>query len=347
MRKSFVLCLFLALMLVACGGNEKNSVRDGGWTFAPPVGVALDTVLIDTMDFENSFIHYERGDDCYYMVADGGFMWTSCDLHSWIGPYDILEPDTMSWIGAAPVITSPEIHKFGGKYYYMATFERPDVMVPGEDGKLFARRSCVALVADDIRGPYRTIDNKSNLLVEREMAAHPTFGIDYLNASYMIYTHQGEQNGDGTVQIVRFSENLGRRVGEAYVMFSAADNPWSARMCDGERSFSPLMEAPFLFVTDEKEMGILFTSYINGEKAIGVAYTQTGEYGYDGPWTVEPEPLLKGNVGGASIFTDFDGTRVLVVEKDTVIGGVVKSVPQLFKLDMQFDKLKIEGHYKF
>ena len=150
-------------MLVACGGNEKNSVRDGGWTFAPPVGVALDTVLIDTMDFENSFIHYERGDDCYYMVADGGFMWTSCDLHSWIGPYDILEPDTMSWIGAAPVITSPEIHKFGGKYYYMATFERPDVMVPGADGKLFARRSCVALVADDIRGPYRTIDNKSNL----------------------------------------------------------------------------------------------------------------------------------------------------------------------------------------
>ena len=101
-----------------------------------------------------------------------------------------------------------------------------------------------------------------------------------------------------------------------------------------------LAESPFV-------MGILFTSYIGGEKAIGVAYTQTGEYGYNGPWIVEPEPLLTGNVGSASIFRDYDGTMVLAVSKDTVIDGVVKSVPQLYKLDMQFDKLKIEGHYKF
>jgi hypothetical protein len=46
-------------------------------------------------------------------------------------------------------------------------------------------------------------------------------------------------------------------------------------------------------------MGILFTSYIGDEKAIGVAYTMTGEYGYNGPWVVEPRPLLTGNVGSA------------------------------------------------
>ena len=42
-----------------------------------------------------------------------------------------------------------------------------------------------------------------------------------------------------------------------------------------------------------------------------------------------------------------DGTKVLVVGKDTIVDGVAKSVPQLFKLDMQFDRLKIEGHYTF
>lgn len=347
MRKSFVIYLFWAFMLVACGGNEKSAVQSDGWAFAPPAGVALDTISMDDMELGNPFIRYERGDDCYYMVGDGGYMWVSGDLRSWVGPYDVLDQDTASWIGVAPVITSPEIHKFGGKFYYMATFERPDVVVPDADGRPFARRSCVALVADDIRGPYRTIDSNSSLLVESEMAAHPTFGIDYLNASYMIYTHQGEQNGDGTVQIIRFSDDLGRRVGEAYIMFSAAKNVWSGSVVDGERRFSPVMEAPFLFITDEKEMGILFTSYIGDEKAIGVAYTKTGEYGYNGPWVVEPQPLLTGNVGSASIFTDYDGTKVLVVGKETVVDGVVKCVPQLFKLDMQFDKLKIEGHYKF
>lgn len=347
MRKSYVISLFAAFMLVACGDNDKGAVQGDAWTFAPPAGVVLDTVSMDDMEMSNPFIRYEREDDCYYMVGDGGYMWVSGDLRSWVGPYDVLDQDTASWIGAEPVITSPEIHKFGGKYYYMATFERPDVMVPDADGRPFARRSCVALVADDIRGSYRTIDSKSSLLVESEMAAHPTFGVDHLGASYMIYTHQGEQNGNGTVQIVRFSDDLGRRVGEAYIMFSAVKNLWSGSVVDGERRFSPVMEAPFLFITDEKEMGILFTSYIGDEKAIGVAYTQTGEYGYNGPWVVEPQPLLTGNVGSASIFTDYDGTKVLVVGKDTVDGGVRKCVPQLFKLDMQFDKLKIEGHYKF
>ncbi len=347
MRKSFVISLFTAFMLVACGGNDKGAVRGDAWTFAPPAGVMLDTVSMDDMEMNNPYIRYEREDDCYYMVGDGGYMWVSGDLRTWVGPYDVLCQDTASWIGAEPVITSPEIHKFAGKYYYMATFERPDVMAVDADGRPFARRSCVALVADDIRGPYRTIDSKSSLLVESEMAAHPTFGIDYLNASYMIYTHQGEQNGNGTVQIVRFSDDLGRRVGDAYIMFSAVKNLWSGSVVDGERRFSPVMEAPFLFITDEKEMGILFTSYIGDEKAIGVAYTQTGEYGYNGPWVVESQPLLTGNVGSASIFTDYDGTKVLVVGKETVDGGVRKCRPQLFKLDMQFDKLKIEGHYKF
>ena len=347
MRKSFVISLFAAFMLVACGGNDKGAVQGDAWTFAPPAGAVLDTVSMDDMEVNNPYIRYEREDDCYYMVGDGGYMWVSGDLRTWVGPYDVLCQDTASWIGAEPVITSPEIHKFGGKYYYMATFERPDVMVPDADGRPFARRSCVALVADDIRGPYRTIDCGSSLLVASEMAAHPTFGVDHLGASYMIYTHQGEQNGDGTVQIIRFSDDLGRRVGEAYIMFSAVKNLWSGSVVDGERRFSPVMEAPFLFITDEKEMGILFTSYIDGEKAVGVAYTQTGEYGYNGPWVVEPQPLLVGGVGSASIFTDYDGTKVLVVGKDTVDGGVRKCRPQLFKLDMQFDKLKIEGHYKF
>ena len=347
MKKAFVTYFFLLLVLVAYGNEKRGAVMDAGLTTVASSVFVPDTVLIDTMDIKNPFICYERGEDCYYMVGDGGSMWMSKDLHLWTGPYDVLQQDTTSWIGASPVITSPEIHRYNGKYFYMATFERPDVMAYDVDGKPFVRRSCVALVADDIRGPYKTIDRGSKLLVENEMAAHPTFCVDPMGVSYMIYTHQGEQNGDGTVQIVRFSKDMGCRVGEAFIMFSAAKNPWSGEVVDSVRRFSPIMEAPFLFFTDDDGMGILFTSYIGGEKAIGVAYTMTGEYGYNGPWVVEPQPLLTGNVGSASIFRDYDGTMVLAVCRDIVVDGVVKSVPQLYKLDMQFDKLKIEGHYKF
>ena len=346
MKKSFVTYILGLLMLVACG-DKKGGAQDSCTVAAPSSAFVPDTVLVDTMDVKNPFVCYERGDDCYYMVGDGGCVWMSKDMHLWTGPYDVLEQDTASWIGASPVITSPEIHRFNGKYYYMATVERPDAVIAGADGRPFAHRSCVTLVADDILGPYRTIDPDSKLLDESEMAAHPTFGVDPLGTSYMIYTNQGETNGNGAVQIIRFSKDLSSRVGEPYVMFSAAENPWSGKVVDGVKHFSSIMEAPFLFFTGQGGMGILFTSCVGGEKALGVAYTETGEYGYNGPWVVEPQPLLAGGVGSASVFRDYDGTMVLAVSKDTVIDDVSKSVPQFYKLDMQFDKLKIEGHYKF
>lgn len=345
MKKTIVISLFVALLLVACG-DKKGGVQGSGWIFAPPEGVVLDTVSIDTMDVRNPFIRYEYRENLYYMVADGGCMWVSSDLREWVGPYKVLCQDPTSWIGISPVVTSPEIHKINGRYYYMATFESPGVEALDADGKPFARRSCVALVADSVCGPYTTIDNRSDLLVTTEMAAHPTHGVDHLGVSYMIYTHQGEQNGNGTVQIVRFSKDFGKRVGEAYIMFSASENGWSGTENGVGRAFSPIMDAPFLFMTDGGEMGILFTTYVGDEKAIGVAYTATGIYGYNGPWTIEPQPLLEG-VGNAMLFDDYDGTKVMVVNKDTIVNGETRSVARFYKLDMQFEKIKIEGHYKF
>ena len=54
-KKVFVTYVFLSLMLVACGGR-KECVQSDDWTFAPPAGVALDTIAIDTMDLKNPFI---------------------------------------------------------------------------------------------------------------------------------------------------------------------------------------------------------------------------------------------------------------------------------------------------
>lgn len=361
MKKVAASLFFFVLLLVSCGkGGELNSAAESAWQFAPPAGVALDTVSIDTMNVKNPFIMYEKSSDYYYMVADGGYMWLSRNLREWSGPYDVLEQDTTLWIGAQPVITSPEIHCHGGKYYYMATFERADVCVATVDGSRPVRRSCVALVADDIRGPYRTIDSKSLLLAPEEVAAHPTFSADgIMGATYMVYSREDEQDGNGTVQIIMFTDDLGRRIGEPYIMFTASQNSWSraavndrksVAMTDatnGDRGFSPVVEAPCLVMTDTGEMGILFTTRIGDEKVIGAAYSETGAYGYNGPWVIEPQPLMTGNVTIASVFTDFDGTKVMVVGKDTVVDGAEKCIPQLLKLDMQFDKLKIEGYYKF
>ena len=67
----------------------------------------------------------------------------------------------------------------------------------------------------------------------------------------------------------------------------------------------------------------------------------------NGPWVAEPQPLMRGNVGGASLFNDYDGTLVMVLHKDTVIAGSNIKVPQFVKMDSQFEKLKNRGYYNF
>lgn len=323
---TYVCAVFL---LVACGvGNKKGAAT---WEMQPVFGIC-DTVSIDTMDIVNPFITYDNKSDMYYMTGDNGYVWKSEELHSWVGPYNVLSQDTTSWIGAEPAITSPEIRKFADRYYYMASFEAA------------GHRSCATLVADSIVGPYRTIDRKSFLLDEKEMAAHPTFCSDEYGNGYMIYNHLAEQNGDGTVQIVLYNDNFGRRIGEAYVMFTASQIPWSCRTLNGKREFSPVLESPYLFYSGDNGLGILFTAYAGDKKAIGVAYSESGTL--NGPWIVENEPLLKG-YNSVSLFKDYDGTLVMVAAKDTMVNGGWKSVPELIKTDSQFEKLQIKGYYKF
>lgn len=336
--------------MLSCGGEKKaespapaevQSVVDEVYVPTTPDGKPAVQCCIDTMDIKNPYIYYDKPTDSYYMTGDGGHIWVSKGLKVWEGPYVALAQDAASWVGASPVVTAPEIHKYNNRYYYMASFAREGLFVEGTDGQPFVRQSCTTLVADNITGPYKTVDSNANLLDEREMASHPTFCTDELGVGYMIYDHLAKQNGDGTVQIVRLTEDLGRRMGEAYVMFTASQNSWSKNV---KGTFSQEMEAPYLFLTDTGCMGILFTTMMGTEPAVGVAYSSTGTL--NGPWEIESEPLLKG-VASSSIFKDYDGTPVMVVQKDTIIGGKDISVPRLLKLETQFDKLQIKGYYKF
>lgn len=47
------------------------------------------------------------------------------------------------------------------------------------------------------------------------------------------------------------------------------------------------------------------------------------------------------------LFRDYDGTAVMVMHKDTIVNGDERQVPQFVKTDLQYDKLKLKGHYKF
>lgn len=343
----------VAVVTVSCSSGNGTEQKDNAqqskaveWRLTTPNGSPERTVAIDTMDLRNPFVRFDRMSNSYYMVGDGGSMWSSKDLRVWKGPYNVLDIDTAVWYSRALSVVAPEIHKHNDKYYYLASFGRNGELVADIDGNSITNRSCVALVADDITGPYRVIDKESELLDPAEVATHPTFFTDELNAGYMVYTHAGEQTGDGSFKIIRFTDDNGRRMGEAFEMFKASEIGWEQQR--GKVQSFQTVEAPYLFVTDEGGGGMLFTACKDEDSVIGVAYTTNG-FGHwlNGPWVAEPEPLVNGNVGGASLFTDYDGTLVMVFHKDTVLDGKNLSIPQFMKVESQFEKLETKGYYNF
>lgn len=333
MKRSAVTYLLALLVLFSCGkqGNGQPDAADvTEWELVTPDGLPARNVDVDTMELPNPFVVYDRKSNMYYMTGDGGYMWTSRNLRMWNGPYVVIKSDSSAWLGTEYAVTAPEIHKYNDRYYYMASFEDA-----GGD-----RRLCAVLVADRLTGPYVPVNKEGMLLADEEVAGHPTFCVDELNAGYMIYSDSKEPGGE--LKIIRFADSLEKRMGEAYAMFSGADNALDA--VKGEKP----VEAPFLFVTDTGMPGLLFTAYDGDESVVAVAYT-INEMGHwlNGPWIAEPQPLLRGNVGGASLFTDYDGTLVMALHKDTVISGKNMRVPRFVKMDSQFDKLKKIGYYYF
>lgn len=334
LKRNIFPCVFMLLLILSCGGRSGSGEHPASadeWVLSTPDGSPARTVSIDTMGMANPFVMYVRKANMYYMVGDGGNMWTSNDLRLWNGPYNVLDVNDSVWYSKGCAISAPEIHEYNGGYVYVASFVK-------EDNSGVVRRSCEVLVSDNITGPYVPANKNAALMGNDEIAGHPTFCRDELDAGYMIYS----DSGSGELKIIRLTDNLEKRMGEPFAMFSAADNSLDIAKGNG------LVEAPFLFITDTGDAGMLFTAYDGDESVVAVAYTTYGMgHWLNGPWVAEPQPLMRGNVGGASLFNDYDGTLVMALHKDTVIAGKNKKVPQFVKMDSQFEKLKKIGYYNF
>lgn len=347
MRRGFFvyqIIFFVATVLLLSCGNNRNA-KD--WELCTSDGLPVRVLSLDSMDIKNPFIYLDRDALTYYMTGDGGELWISNNLRAWKGPYNALQLDKDTWMGVEPIITAPEIHKYNGKYYYVATFSRPDVVIDNVRGKDIVRESCQLLIADSVCGPYKPLQADAPLLKADRACSGGTFITDEYNTGFLIFNHNWEQGFEGTTEIIMMTENLSEQIGEPYIMFSASQNNWSIGEDSlGQKSWSPVMEGPFLFDTEGMELGILFATEIEGKSALGVAYSEKN-HGLNGPWHIEPAPMLTGGYGQAMLFKDFDGTLVMVLHKECVVGGKTKYIPQLIEMDQQFDKLKIKGKYNY
>lgn len=311
-----------ALTLAACGGASK----------APADTEA--TVPTDSIILSDPCVLADSATMTYYMTGTHGKLWKSKNLANWSGPYDVVQTDSASWMGADPEIWAAELHKYGDKYYYFATFTNNAIEV----AEGLPRRASHVLVSDSPEGPYRPVGTDDYLPAD-VLTLDGTFWQDADGKPYMVFCEEWLCNDNGTVEKIELKPDLSGSVGERKVLFRASDSPWSREERNDTITFNRVTDGPWLFRTATGRLGMLWTSWVLHDYTMGVAYSESGTL--DGPWIQEPEPLTPPNFGHGMIFTDFDGRTILSLHSHSDVNGRYVRRPTFWEVDLSGDKLKL------
>ena len=284
------------------------------------------------------FIYADADTKLYYMVGTTGVfgkMWVSKDLKMWAGPYDYFRLNEGSWLKTSSKIWAPEIHKYRNKYYCFATFTNYNFTHIGKNGKHLPRRNTHILISDNPSGPFVEFTTQ-NYTSPDKCTIDGTLWVDQQGVPYMVYCYEWIQAEDGRIEAVKLGKKLNKSKGGEFILFKASNGKWNNNV---------ITDGPFLFRTKTGKLGMLWSTFSNGNYVQGIAYAENGNL--FGPWIQESEPLTPNDFGHGMIFTSFDGKLLLVCHGwhyDNK-GNKGNRYPVFFELDDSYDKLKLIGRY--
>lgn len=254
-------------------------------------GIHIRDPFVLPVEAEHQYYLYgTRGPEAWTSAAHGTDYYTSRDLQHWDGPFPAFQPPAGFW--ADRNFWAPEVHAYRGRYYMFITFKAEGV-----------RRGTQILVADSPRGPFLPISDGPATPRDWE-CLDGTFFVDDENQPWMIFCHEWVQVGDGEICAVRLSDDLKMPVGQPVLLFRASEAPWAEEINSKNRR-GYVTDGPTLYRMTNGDLLMLWSSFRNGEYAVGVARSESG--GVLGPWQQIPEPLYDADGGHCMVFRTFDG----------------------------------------
>lgn len=227
------------------------------------------------------------GFDCYQ----------SDDLITWEGPLRAFRPDADFW--ADSNFWAPEVHAYQGRWFMFATFKSAD-----------RTRGTQVLVSEHPEGPY--LPHSDGPLTPSEWEClDGTLHVDDEGQPWMIFCHEWVQIGDGTICAIKLTTDLRRADGEPLVLFNASDAPWVHSVHSKRHGTGFVTDGPYVHVTREGALNLLWASFRNGRYSQGLAFSPTGAV--EGPWQQADAPLYDADGGHGMIFSTFDGELKLAL----------------------------------
>lgn len=274
----------------------------------------------------------------YYLVASarGAAVraYTSKDLVNWEGPHIVYRTPEAMWGTNVHIrsIWAPEIHAYKGKYYLFVTFDSTHrLSEQWRDWLPRVRRGTQVLVSESPLGPYEAFNNDPTLPSDM-MTLDGTLWIED-GTPYMVFCHEWVQIVNGTVEMVRLTEDLSATVGEPTRLFRGSDAPWN-RISPEHGCF--VTDGPWLYRSKSGKLFMPWSSFSHTGYTVGVAVSASGKLG--GPWTQNPEPLYTEDGGHSMFFKRFDGQLMMALHSPN--GGPDTRI-HLFEIEDTGDTLRV------
>jgi arabinan endo-1,5-alpha-L-arabinosidase len=257
-----------------------------------------DPFILSTGD--RYYLYGTRG-PTVWTEADGFDCYTSDDLASWSGPFEIFRKSDDFW--ADRCYWAPECYFYDGAYYLLATFG-------SADGRLGVQ----ILSADSPLGPFG-LHSDGPVTPWDQQCLDGTLYLDEGGTPQLVFSRSFRQAGEGHMCVVKLAPDLRTAVGEAGVLFQAVDAPW-ARPFPFAKEFGIagdvyLSDGPFVYKTQSGQLLLLWSSFGSSGYSVGIARSATGDI--LGPWTHEARPLVDGEGGHGMVFESKEGKRLLAI----------------------------------
>ncbi len=244
-------------------------------------------------------------------VRGGVEVFRSPDLKHWEGPQLVMRvPDGNALTGT---VWAPEVHEYNGAYYLFATINSDLKWKKNRPGwGDYTFRGTQIFRADSPEGPFKPFGRFPHTPLDY-MALDGTLWVED-GKPYMVFCHEWVQLEDGTMEVVELSPDLSNTVGRPEVLFNGSTPDWSTGIRPSEgMPLGYITDGCFLYRNKEGKLIMIWSSFSNGDYAIGVSESTTGSV--KGPWIHHKDPLFPDNGGHGMIFKTFDDRLCLILHQ--------------------------------
>lgn len=232
---------------------------------------------------------YVENDTCYMVgttdvscwggKAKGFYGYKSTDLENFDGPYELFKQTNKFW--ADENYWAPELFKYNGKYYIIASFKKEGVC-----------RASQILVSDTPFGKYRPLNEK---LTPSEWECLDATIFEENNELYTVFSHEWTQCSNGEIVAAKLNKDTLLIEGKPVVLFKATSAEWVV----SHNGKDYVTDGPFLYKLKSGKLLMLWSSFGKEGYALGMAISSNGIMG---PWAHIDKPLFPHNGGHGMVF---------------------------------------------